>query len=263
MLLPNENNSKEINNNSHISTTPNDNLIIKVSNQLRNLQNLPFESICAGDQTINCGENGKCISLPNVNNQKQFLCVCSDGFTGPSCKTGKFIDQLFILSFNLKKKLNLAWDACLTSGPTSLCLNGGICTSKDTPPYYECKCTVGFTGINCEVENNVCKTNNPCQNGGKCSYIGENLPIICTCLTGYSGDYCQIIVKHGIGGAGVKLHPGQIIMIWGFLLFILATILYCTFSVVYDIIVQIRAKKRKDQQEKDDDMDSPSQSDEK
>ncbi|KAL5370616.1 EGF domain-containing membrane associated protein [Cryptosporidium parvum] len=243
MLLPNENNSKEINNNSHISTTPNDNLIIKVSNQLRNLQNLPFESICAGDQTINCGENGKCISLPNVNNQKQFLCVCSDGFTGPSCKT--------------------AWDACLTSGPTSLCLNGGICTSKDTPPYYECKCTVGFTGINCEVENNVCKTNNPCQNGGKCSYIGENLPIICTCLTGYSGDYCQIIVKHGIGGAGVKLHPGQIIMIWGFLLFILATILYCTFSVVYDIIVQIRAKKRKDQQEKDDDMDSPSQSDEK
>ncbi|KAL3130077.1 EGF-like domain protein [Cryptosporidium hominis] len=242
MLLPNKNNSEEINNN-HISTTPNDNLIIKVSNQLRNLQNLPFESICAGDQTINCGENGKCISLPNVNNQKQFLCVCSDGFTGPSCET--------------------AWDACLTSGPTSLCLNGGICTSKDTSPYYECKCTVGFTGINCEVENNVCKTNNPCQNGGKCSYIGENLPIICNCLTGYSGDYCQITVKHGIGGAGVKLQPGQIIMIWGFLLFILATILYCTFSVVYDIIVQIRAKKRKEQQGKDDDMDSPSQSNEK
>ncbi|POM82264.1 EGF-like domain protein [Cryptosporidium meleagridis] len=244
MLFPNENHSKEINNNKHISaTTPNDNLIIKVSNQLRNLQNLPFESICAGDQTINCGQNGKCISLPNVNNEKQFLCVCNDGFTGPTCQT--------------------AWDACLTSGPTSLCLNGGICTSTDTPPYYECKCTVGFTGMNCEVENNVCKTNNPCQNGGKCSYIGENLPIICTCLTGYSGDYCQIIVKHGIGGAGVKLHPGQIIMMWGFLLFILASILYCTFSVVYDIIVQIRAKKRKEKQEQDNDMDSPSQSDEK
>ncbi|KAH8584873.1 extracellular membrane associated with 3 EGF domains and a transmembrane domain [Cryptosporidium sp. chipmunk genotype I] len=239
MLFPNENNSSKKNN---ISTTPNLNLITNVSNQLRNLQTLPFESICAGDQSINCGQNGKCVSLPNVDNKSQFLCVCSDGFTGPSCET--------------------AWDACLSVGPTSLCLNGGICTSTDTSPYYVCKCTVGFTGYNCEVENNVCKTNNPCQNGGQCTYIGENLPIICTCLAGYSGDYCQITVQHGIGGVGVRLYSGQIIMMWAFLIFILATILYCTFSVIYDIIVQIRVKRKKDKEENDDMEDVTPQSNE-
>lgn len=148
----------------------------------------------------------------------------------------------------------------MSSGPTFLCLNGGICTSTNTPPYYECKCTVGFTGNNCELENNVCKTNNPCQNGGKCSYIGENLPIICTCLSGYTGDYCQITVEHGIGGAGVQLHPGQIIMLWAFLIFVLASILYCTFSVVYDIIVQFRVNKKKKEKDSGDmeEADTPS-----
>ncbi|OII74810.1 uncharacterized protein cubi_00363 [Cryptosporidium ubiquitum] len=226
-----------IESNNHF-TTKNTNLINDASKKFRDLQTLPFESICAGDQTLNCGNNGKCISLPNVSNQNQFLCVCDDGFTGPKCET--------------------AWDACLSSGPTSLCLNGGICTSTDTHPFYQCKCTVGFTGNNCELENNVCKTNNPCQNGGKCTYIGENLPILCTCLTGYTGDYCQITVEHGIGGAGILLHPGQIIMMWAFLIFVLATILYCTFSVVYDIIVQIRAKKKqKEKEDVEEDVSSP------
>ncbi|KAJ1606566.1 EGF domain-containing membrane associated protein [Cryptosporidium canis] len=214
-------------------------LIDDISGKLRNVQSVPFESVCAGDQSLNCGQNGKCVSLPTVENQKQFVCICSDGFTGPTCET--------------------AWDACKSSGPTSLCLNGGICTSTDAYPYYSCKCAIGFTGGNCEIENNVCVTNNPCQNGGKCTYIGDNLPILCTCPSGYTGDYCQITVEHGIGGAGIKLHPGQIIMTWALLILILASILYCTFSVIYDIIVQIRAKKKKKEKEVNNDMDDPSE----
>lgn len=66
-------------------------LIEDVSAKVRNLQTVPFESVCAGDQTINCGFNGKCISLPTVDNQKQFLCICLDGFTGPRCETGEFL----------------------------------------------------------------------------------------------------------------------------------------------------------------------------
>ncbi|KAF7457391.1 EGF-like domain protein [Cryptosporidium felis] len=207
--------------------SPTSDLLETISNSNRGLQTLPFESICVGEQSLNCGNNGKCVSLPTVSNVKQFMCICSEGYTGVKCEK--------------------AWDACLNAGPTSLCLNGGICTSTDVPPYFACKCTIGFTGKNCEIENNVCKTNNPCQNGGKCSYIGENLPILCTCTSGYTGDYCQTIVEHGIGGAGVQLHPGQIILTWAFMILILATILYCTFSIIYDLIAQFRAKRKKDE----------------
>lgn len=98
MFFPNDNKLSE-NNGNHIVST-NTNLIDSVFKEHRNLQNLPFESICAGDQTINCGNNGKCISLPNVDNQKQFLCVCSDGFTGPKCETGEFPAKSEILVFS-------------------------------------------------------------------------------------------------------------------------------------------------------------------
>ncbi|KAJ1612776.1 EGF domain-containing membrane associated protein [Cryptosporidium canis] len=64
-------------------------LIDDISGKLRNVQSVPFESVCAGDQSLNCGQNGKCVSLPTVENQKQFVCICSDGFTGPTCETAR------------------------------------------------------------------------------------------------------------------------------------------------------------------------------
>ncbi|KAH8742099.1 extracellular membrane associated protein with 3 EGF domains and a transmembrane domain [Cryptosporidium ryanae] len=209
------------------------NLIENYASTLRKMDTseIPFESFCPGDQTLNCGMNGKCVSLGVASGIKQFVCVCSDGYTGVKC------DQV--------------WDACLTAGPTTLCLNGGICKAKQESPFFSCECLPGFTGVSCEIENNVCKTNNPCQNGGKCTYVSENLPIICTCPSGYGGDYCQIVIKQGIGGAGVKLHPTQIILTWGFMILLLSSILYCTFSVVYDILSKRKYDKKKIQEEKE------------
>jgi hypothetical protein len=36
---------------------------------------------------------------------------------------------------------------------------------------YHCKCPIGFTGTECEVDTNECKSN-PCQNGGSCIQSG-------------------------------------------------------------------------------------------
>ncbi|KAK6587591.1 extracellular membrane associated with 3 EGF domains and a transmembrane domain [Cryptosporidium xiaoi] len=216
-----------------IYSTFNQNLIDDYIDTVRKMDSsqIPFESYCAGEQTLNCGMNGKCVSLGVSSGIKQFVCVCSYGYTGVKC------DQV--------------WDACLASGPTALCLNGGTCKTKQESPFFTCECPSGFTGVNCEIENNVCKTNNPCQNGGKCTYVSDNFPIICTCPSGYAGDYCQVVIKQGIGGAGVKLHPTQIILTWGFMILLLSSILYCTFSVVYDIISKRKSDKKKIQQEKE------------
>ena len=44
------------------------------------------------------------------------------------------------------------------------------------------------SGTNCEVQLNICITDNPCQNGGKCVAVGNSY--ICRCPMGYSGATC-------------------------------------------------------------------------
>lgn len=53
-------------------------------------QEIPFESICSGDQQVNCGQNGKCFEIGVLANQRQYICICTDGYTGPKCDTSKF-----------------------------------------------------------------------------------------------------------------------------------------------------------------------------
>ncbi|EEA08248.1 EGF-like domain-containing protein [Cryptosporidium muris RN66] len=189
------------------------------------LSQIPFESICSGDQQVNCGQNGKCFEVGVLEDQRQYICICIDGYTGPKCDT--------------------KWDACLSAGPTNLCLNGGICTSTMEYPYYSCKCLSGYTGLNCNIANNICITNNPCQNGGKCTFISPSEPVLCTCSRGYTGQYCQDQVYYGIGGAGVYLYPSQIIFTWIILILLLASIAYCTLSVIMDFIAIKRAERKK------------------
>lgn len=46
------------------------------------------------------------------------------------------------------------------------CKNNGICKNTGQGSYT-CSCQSGFTGTNCEIEIDDCKTY-PCQNGGQC-----------------------------------------------------------------------------------------------
>jgi hypothetical protein len=85
------------------------------------------------------------------------------------------------------------------------CRNGATCIDVNIPllsnnnptsslisnSSYQCFCSRGYIGINCEQFSNPCSSN-PCLNQGLCQAILPNL-FECKCLQGYTGFYCQFI----------------------------------------------------------------------
>ncbi|MDP6945530.1 MAG: calcium-binding EGF-like domain-containing protein, partial [Myxococcota bacterium] len=66
------------------------------------------------------------------------------------------------------------------------CENGGACV--DFVNAYTCNCAPGFSGFNCEINDDDCDPN-PCQNGGTCK--DGIASFTCECPGGYSGDTCD------------------------------------------------------------------------
>lgn len=67
-----------------------------------------------------------------------------------------------------------------------LCLSGGKCTQTEFG--YTCSCQSGFSGNNCEMNQDDCD-GVICQNGGTCIDGANNFT--CRCSPGYSGKFCQ------------------------------------------------------------------------
>ncbi|XP_062575528.1 uncharacterized protein LOC134237456 [Saccostrea cucullata] len=66
------------------------------------------------------------------------------------------------------------------------CQNSGTCSVSGST--YECTCTSGWSGTNCDVEMQSCQPN-PCQNGGTCSIVGNS--ITCNCPQPFTGPNCE------------------------------------------------------------------------
>ncbi|KAG5900605.1 hypothetical protein JTB14_017460 [Gonioctena quinquepunctata] len=67
------------------------------------------------------------------------------------------------------------------------CLNNGQCYPL-SPTNYQCSCSGGYTGRNCEVALNRCDSR-PCQNQGVCH--GNGSYYTCDCPLGFSGYDCE------------------------------------------------------------------------
>lgn len=66
---------------------------------------------------------------------------------------------------------------------------------------FSCKCSPGFTGVECEIELDECASE-PCQNEGICTDLISGYQ--CHCLPSFSGHNCEIskslskVLKHSV-----------------------------------------------------------------
>ncbi|GAB6025016.1 hypothetical protein CHUAL_010127 [Chamberlinius hualienensis] len=97
------------------------------------------------------------------------------------CKVGKIPSEILAKC-----------DACYTFP----CRNGATCRSL-TNRKYECVCTPGFHGENCEYIVDACY-GNPCENGGTCKVMEEGR-FSCHCPVGFVGDRCETNVDDCLG----------------------------------------------------------------
>lgn len=65
-----------------------------------------------------------------------------------------------------------------------VCENGGVC--RDATRDYTCRCKRGFSGKHCETKVDLCRTF-PCANGGTC-VESDGIDFTCACAPGFTGN---------------------------------------------------------------------------
>lgn len=92
--------------------------------------------------------------------------------------------------YKLRKKSIEKWYALfadINECSSDPCLHGASCVDKVNG--YECECTDGWKGPQCQLDANKC-SGSPCINARTCRDIDSDY--ICECQTGWSGKKCDI-----------------------------------------------------------------------
>ena len=72
------------------------------------------------------------------------------------------------------------------------CLNGGTCADVPLRATYACQCAAGYDGRNCGENIHECDSA-PCANGGTC--IDRDNSFLCDCPPSFDGDTCEILLE--------------------------------------------------------------------
>jgi len=136
-----------------------------------------FHCTTCGPNT--CNGRGKC---QEDKGGAHFKCVCQSGYIGSYCE-------------KRSRSVCLHAGACGACNDT-VCLNDGYCMETSTNSYV-CHCASGFSGAQCEIEMDPCKTKSPpCPSPKQFCVKVDAYAYNCECTEGYKGDGCQQEYMH-------------------------------------------------------------------
>lgn len=132
-----------------------------------------------------CLNGGSCYS--NSSNH----CHCPNGYTGEHCEkleklcTAENCREPMICQQN--KCICPENKMCTTCSSLQPCRNGGVCTDLANGDY-ECRCSSGWTGRNCDKDIDECEIPKTCGNG---ICRNEEGTYNCYCTPGFTGIHCD------------------------------------------------------------------------
>jgi len=92
----------------------------------------------------------------------------------------------------------IGYDCNITSYPCDSlnpCQNNGNCSNTNASDYgYECLCSRGFNGPQCENDHRPCKSNT-CWNNGVCNETSDTT-FECSCESGWTGKHCEKMINY-------------------------------------------------------------------
>ncbi|CAF1145082.1 unnamed protein product [Adineta steineri] len=112
--------------------------------------------------------------------------------TSESSISSPFFVMPFCGNDNIGLSCNISTAPC---DMMQLCENNGTCINNNSiVDGYNCSCSQGFNGSNCQVDNRPCQSNT-CWNNGTCNQTSDTT-FKCLCKPEWIGIHCEIQIDY-------------------------------------------------------------------